>query len=92
MNTHEYRRKHHPEFYNRSWPLTISSLALALIVVWGMILAWRHLEHDIFLILAIMLPAGFVVFILGSAALNGSKRAIREAIGGILELVFFWWP
>jgi len=90
MNQAEYRRKTHPEYYRRSWPLTILCALLAAFVIAGIFAAWRYLVHDSYLIIAVILPASFVALFLIIAALNGRKHTITGILSELVQLVYFW--
>lgn len=90
MNQAEHRRKTHPGYYDRSWPLTIICALLAAFVLSGIYAAWRYLAHDSYLIFAVILPAGFVALALIIAALNGRRYVITEVLANLAELVYFW--
>jgi hypothetical protein len=76
----------------RSLFLTIMTLTLFACVVWGIFAIWRHVGHDLFLILSVIVPAGVVAVFLLLAALKGTKQSIKETFAYLLELLFYWWP
>jgi magnesium-transporting ATPase (P-type) len=91
MNDYEHRRKTHPEHYKRDWLFTIIAAVLAAAVLYGMISAWRHLAHDAYIVVTVLIPAGLVAFVLFIAAINGRRPVVKEALSDIINL-FYWWP
>lgn len=90
MNTSEYRRKTHPELYRRSWPYTIVTAILFILVIGAMITSWRYLNHDLYMIGFVLVPTGLVAVMLLAAAVNGRKQVAKEAWAACLELIFWW--
>lgn len=90
MNTSEYRRKTHPELYRRSWPYTIVTAILFILVIGAMIASWRYLGHDLYIIGFVLVPTGLVAVMLLAAAVNGRKQVAKEAWAACLELIFWW--
>lgn len=91
MLDYEHRRKLHPEKYRRSWPFTICTAILFLLVIVGIVASWRYLGHDLYVIGTVIVPASIVALLLLVAAINGRKQVVKETYAGILELIF-WWP
>lgn len=90
MNQAEYRRKTHQEDENRSWPLTIALLFIAGIIIVGIVVAWRFLNHDLYLLFTVLLPASLLAIVLIIAALNGRRHVIGDIFDSLLALLWFW--
>lgn len=92
MTDEEYRKKIHPELDTRSWPLTITTAVLFILVLVGIVASWRYLGHDLYIIGSVIVPASITAFLLLVATINGRKHVIKEFYAGILELIFWWRP
>lgn len=74
----------------RSWPLTIITGALSLVIIAGIAAIWRYVGHDAFMVVATIIPLAVIALMLALAALNGSKRVFGEAYDAILSLLVWW--
>lgn len=74
----------------RSWPLTIFTGALSLVITVGIIAIWRYIGHDAFMVCATIIPLAIIALMLALAALNGSKRVFGEAYTAIFDLLVWW--
>lgn len=92
MQDWEYKKKHHPELYKRSWLFTLVTALLAVFVLVGIIASWRYLGHDAYVIGSVIIPAVLVLILLITAAINGRKKVIKDFYAGVLEMLFWWWP
>jgi len=92
MLDYKYRRKTHPELHNRNWVLTIVSGLLFILVVSGIVATWRYVGHDLYIIGSVIIPASIIALLLIAAAINVRKYIVKNAFGGILELLFWWRP
>ena len=74
----------------RSWPLTIITGALSLVITAGIVAIWRYVGHDIFIVCATIIPLALIAIMLTLAALNGSKRVFGEAYTAVFDLLVWW--
>ena len=74
----------------RSWPLTIFTGILSLVITAGIIAIWRYIGHDAFMVCATIIPLAIIALMLALAALNGSKRVFGEAYTAIFDLLVWW--
>ncbi|MDT4869572.1 hypothetical protein FQZ97_1046100 [compost metagenome] len=74
----------------RSWPLTIITGALSLIIIAGIIAIWRYIGHDAFMVCATIIPLAIIALMLAFAALNGSRRVFGEAYEAVFSLLVWW--
>ena len=86
----EHRERMRQMRDRRSWPLTIITGTLSLIIIAGIIAIWRYIGHDAFMVCATIIPLAIIATILILAALNGSKRVFHEAYTAIFDLIVWW--
>lgn len=86
----EYRKQQQKIRDKRSWPLTVIFGILALLPISGIIAVLEYVGHNMALILTAILPLAIITLILIGAAMNGSRRATRDAFDAVMSILFYW--
>ena len=89
MLDHEYKKLREAR-EPRSWPLTLLSFAVSLIVLAGIIATFKYVGHGGLIIFAVIIPAAFICLTFLMAGINGRKNVVKEAFDALLSIAVLW--
>ncbi len=90
MLDHEYKKLREAR-ESRSWPLTILSFAVSLVVLAGIVATFKYVGHGGLIIFAVIIPAAFICLTFFAAGINGRKNIVKDTFEAVMSLMI-WWP